>query len=133
MKDQRDQPNGELDSGVPKEWRPQLAGAAPDELCADGHAAEKDHQDDDLGVRAMSNEEPEIPAPDGLVNQSGGTAEDEDRDERRDQRIWGMSRRRVRMTFCRMAFYSNGVNKRSKQVPTCLQDRRPLHFAAYGS
>ena len=48
---------------------------------AERHPAQEDHQDDDLGVRAMSNEQAEIPAPERLVDQAGGAAEDEDGDE----------------------------------------------------
>jgi hypothetical protein len=73
-----DHARGELDVRV----RPQRAlhtfGALPDEIRAGRHPAEEDDEHDDLRVGAVADEQPEIPTPDGLVDQSRGAGKDED-------------------------------------------------------
>jgi hypothetical protein len=90
VEDEADDAAGELDRGVPEERLLDRLRAAPDEGGAERHAAEEDHQDDDLRVGAVADEEPEIAAPDRLVDQAGGAGEDEDRVQQ--QRHGGASR-----------------------------------------
>src|SRR5437773_5749037 len=91
------------------------------------HPAQEDHEDDDLGVRAVANKQAEVAAPDGLVDEPGGATEHEHRDERRDQsRLAAEASAGSPDGRVGIATYSNGVNKWSKQVPTCLHDRAAL-------
>src|SRR5205823_12645007 len=48
------------------------------------HAAEKDHEDDDLSVGAVPDEQAQIAAPDRLVDESRGARDDEDESEECD-------------------------------------------------
>ena len=87
MKDQRDEPHEQLDGGVPEQRRSHPTRSLSDEMRAERHAAQEDHEHDDLGVRAVSDEKTEIAGPDGLVDESSGSAEDEHRDECGDQSV----------------------------------------------
>ena len=53
----------------------------PGDERAERHAAEEDHEHDDLRVRAVADEQAEVADPDRLVDEPGGAGEDEDRAE----------------------------------------------------
>ncbi len=55
-----------------------------DEQRTCGHAAEENRQYDDLCIRAVADEEAQIPAPDRLVDEPRPTGNHEDHDEQRE-------------------------------------------------
>ena len=81
VEDEPEQSDDHLDRRVRDERFPDAGAPARRERGADGHPAEVDDEDDDLRVGAVADEEPEVAAPDGLVDEPGGAGEDEDGDE----------------------------------------------------
>ena len=84
VEDQADQSRHQFDARVPE----QRAGHARRALRHRGgtqrHAAEEDHEHDHLRVRAVPHEEPEVAAPDRLVDEARNAREDERRDQDED-------------------------------------------------
>ena len=81
VKHQPHQPGSCFDAGVPEERLAKPFGTAPGHGGADRHPAEKNHQDQDLCVGAVTEEQTEVPAPDRFVDEPGGTGEHEERAE----------------------------------------------------
>jgi hypothetical protein len=71
----------QLDVRVHPQRPPDPLGPLPDQVRPERHPAKEDDEHDDLRVRAVPDEQPEVPAPDGLVNESRGAGEDEDEGE----------------------------------------------------
>src|ERR1019366_4100111 len=75
------EPDRDLNRGVADERLPDTLAAARRERGAERHAAQVDDEDDDLRVGAVADEEAQVTAPDGLVDEPRGAGEDEDGDE----------------------------------------------------
>jgi hypothetical protein len=75
VKNEPQQADDSFDCGVGDQRLLYPGAPACGERCADGHSAEVDDEDDDLGVGAVADEEAEVAAPDGLVDESGGAGE----------------------------------------------------------
>jgi hypothetical protein len=87
MKQQSEQTDGGLDDGIRYQWIAQSLAVSADEERADSHSTEEDGEHEDLGVRAMADEQCQIARPDRFVNEARGAREKEERIEReQDQR-----------------------------------------------
>jgi hypothetical protein len=94
VKHEPDQAGHDLDDGVPEERLGQLLRASSHRERTERHPAEEDDQHDYLRVRAVSDEQPEVPRPDGLVHESGGSGQNEN--ERKKQGHRGREREMAR-------------------------------------
>jgi len=81
MKQQSEQTDGSLDDGVQYQRIAQPLTVSPDEERADRHSTEEDGEHEDLGVRAMADEQRQIARPDRFVNEAGGARKKEERIE----------------------------------------------------
>src|SRR4029077_4096036 len=81
MKQQSEQTDGGLDDGVQYQWIAQPLAVSPDEERADRHSTEEDGEHDDLGVRAMADQQSQIACPDRFVNEARGARQKEERIE----------------------------------------------------
>ena len=87
MKQQSEQTHGGLDDGVQYQWIAQPLTVAADEERADRHSTEEDGEHEDLGVRAVADEQRQIARPDRFVNEARGARQREERIEyEQDQR-----------------------------------------------
>ena len=87
MKQQSEQTDGGLDNGVQYQWIPQPLTVSPDEERADRHSTEEDGEHEDLGVRAVADQQRQIARPDRFVNEARGAREKEQRiEDEQDQR-----------------------------------------------
>ena len=78
VKDESEQPDHELDDRVPEQRLSEPRRALGRDRCTKRHTAQEDHEHDHLRVRAVTDEESEVAAPDGLIDESGRAREDED-------------------------------------------------------
>ena len=87
MKQQSEQTDCGLDDGVQHQWIAQPLAISADEERADRHSAEEDREHEDLGVRAVADQQREVACPDRFVNEASGARQEKERVERElDQR-----------------------------------------------
>src|SRR5689334_2264601 len=84
MKQQSEHPDRCLHTRIPYKRVAQALTNAPNEERADGHAAEEDRENEDLGVGAVADEEREVASPDRLVHEARSAREEEERVERKE-------------------------------------------------
>src|SRR5690348_16497588 len=77
MKRDGDDRDDRLDDRVPEQRRPDSLAPLADEQRSNRHSAEENHEHDDLRVRAVPDEQADVSRPDGFVDQSGGTGQNE--------------------------------------------------------
>src|SRR5438067_2264699 len=101
MKSEPHDAHREFRNGVPAQGRPQLARPIRRVHRAHRHPTHEDHEDDHLRVRTVTDKKAEVSRPDGLVDQSRGPTEYEDRVEK-----WNHGSGRLSKLFGRNALSS---------------------------
>ena len=87
MKQQSKHTNRGLDDSVQYQWMAQPLTESPDQERADRHSTEEDGEHEDLGVRAMADEQRQIACPDRFVNEACGARQKKERiEDEQDQR-----------------------------------------------